>query len=55
MPSILVLYAGATLGGLLGALFAIPLAAVIKVFIIQVLAPAVRRQMGAEEVPEGEA
>lgn len=41
--------------GLLGALLAIPLAAALKVFIIQVLAPAVQRQVGAEETTQGEA
>jgi predicted PurR-regulated permease PerM len=43
-------YAG---GGLIGAVVAIPLVAVARVLVIQVLAPAVRRQTGAPE-PERE-
>lgn len=46
--SILALFAGGAIGGLMGALIAIPIAAVLRVLIRQVLAPAIRRQTGAE-------
>lgn len=44
--TIIVLFAGGTIGGLLGALVAIPLAAALKVLVIEVVAPAVRRASG---------
>jgi predicted PurR-regulated permease PerM len=47
--------AGGTLGGLLGALVAIPLAAAVQVFVVLVIAPLVRRQTGAgpeDEIPD---
>ncbi len=42
------LSAGAAVGGLLGALLAIPLAGALRVLVLRVLAPAVRRWSGAE-------
>lgn len=46
--SILAIFAGGAIGGLLGALIAIPIAAALRVLVRQVLAPAIRRQTGAE-------
>jgi predicted PurR-regulated permease PerM len=46
---ILAIIAGNRLGGLLGVLIAIPIVAAARVFIRQVIAPAVRRQTGAPE------
>jgi predicted PurR-regulated permease PerM len=46
--SILAIFAGGAMGGLLGALIAIPIAAALRVLVRQVLAPAIRRQTGAE-------
>jgi predicted PurR-regulated permease PerM len=40
---------GAGAGGLLGVLVAIPLAGAIKVLVVEVLAPALRRRVGAEQ------
>jgi predicted PurR-regulated permease PerM len=45
---IFALVAGAAVGGLLGALVAIPLAAAAQVLVIRVIAPAVRRRTGAD-------
>ncbi|HEX6385279.1 MAG TPA: AI-2E family transporter [Anaerolineae bacterium] len=45
--TILALVAGHSIGGLLGALIAIPLAAALRVFIREVVAPSIRRQTGA--------
>jgi predicted PurR-regulated permease PerM len=45
--SILAIVAGASLGGILGALVAIPIAAALRVFVREVVAPMVRRQTGA--------
>jgi predicted PurR-regulated permease PerM len=47
----LALIAGGAIGGILGAIIAIPLAAALRVFVREVVAPAVRRQTGAA-VPE---
>lgn len=47
------LVAGAEVGGLLGVLAAVPLAAGLRVFVVRVVAPAVRRVTGAPE-PEPE-
>jgi predicted PurR-regulated permease PerM len=47
----LALLAGGAIGGVLGAIIAIPLAAALRVFVREVVAPAVRRQTGAA-VPE---
>jgi predicted PurR-regulated permease PerM len=43
------LLSGYAAGGLLGALTAIPVVAVARVFLLQVIAPAIRRQTGAPE------
>ena len=48
--SILALFAGGAIGGLMGAVIAIPVAAALRVLVRQVLAPAVRKQTGAESV-----
>ena len=45
--AVFALFAGGTVGGLLGALVAIPLAAALRVIALQVVAPAVRRRTGA--------
>ena len=45
---IFALVAGAAIGGLLGALVAIPLAGATQVLVIRVIAPAVRRRTGAD-------
>lgn len=45
--ALLAIFAGAAIGGLLGALIAIPIAAALRVFTIEVIAPAIRRQTGA--------
>ncbi len=45
--TVLALFVGGAVGGFLGALLAIPLAAALRVFVLQVVAPAVRRQTGA--------
>jgi predicted PurR-regulated permease PerM len=47
--ALLALFAGGALGGILGALVAIPLAAALRVFVLRVVAPAVRRWTGADE------
>ncbi len=51
---LLALFAGASAGGVLTALVAIPVAGALRVFVLQVVAPAVRRWWGAPE-PEEEA
>ena len=48
--SILALLAGGAIGGLMGALVAIPIAAALRVLVRQVIAPAIRREAGAEPV-----
>lgn len=45
--TILALFAGGTIGGLLGALVAIPIAAALQVLVQRVIAPAIRRRTGA--------
>lgn len=50
--SIVAFLAGSAVGGLLGALVAIPVAAALRVFVIEVVAPAVRRWSGATETTE---
>lgn len=50
--TILALFAGGAIGGLLGALIAIPIAAALRVLVLEVIAPAIRRQTGADP-PEG--
>ncbi len=55
VPPVLGLFAllvGGTLGGILGALIALPVAAALKVIVVRVIAPVVRRWSGAEE-PDG--
>jgi putative heme transporter len=44
---ILAILAGSTLGGLMGAIVAIPVVAALRVFVEEILAPAIRRQTGA--------
>lgn len=54
IPPLLVLIAlsiGAALGGIVGGLVAIPLAGVLKVLIVEVVAPFVRRWTGASDAP----
>ncbi len=54
IPPLLVLIAlsiGAALGGIVGALVAIPLAGVLKVLVVEVVAPFVRRWTGATDAP----
>lgn len=46
-------FAGAYVGGILGALIAIPLAGALRVLVLLVVAPAVRRRTGASEPEEG--
>ena len=46
--TILALVAGHSIGGLLGALIAIPVAAAVRVFVHEVIAPAIRRWTGAD-------
>jgi len=46
--SLFALLAGSALGGLLGAIIAIPLAGALRVLVVQVLAPAERAWSGAE-------
>jgi len=45
--TILALFVGGSLGGFLGALVAIPLAAALRVIVVRVVAPAIRSLMGA--------
>ena len=55
VPPVLGLFAllvGGTLGGILGALIALPVAAALNVIVVRVIAPAVRRRSGAE-APDG--
>jgi predicted PurR-regulated permease PerM len=47
--TIVAISAGGTIGGILGALIAIPLAGVLKVMVTQVAAPAIRRWTGATQ------
>jgi predicted PurR-regulated permease PerM len=48
--AVLAIVAGGTIGGLLGALVAIPLAAALQVFVARAIAPLVRSQTGADKV-----
>ncbi len=57
IPSLLVLFAfaaGATVGGILGALVAIPLAGALRVLVVEVVAPAIRAWSGAAAEGGGE-
>ena len=47
--SIMAIFAGGAIGGLLGALIAIPVVAALRVLVREVIAPAIRRQTGAEQ------
>ena len=47
--TILMVFAGGALGGLLGATIAIPLAAALRVLVVDVIAPGLRRLSGSEE------
>lgn len=47
--AVLAVFAGGTLGGVLGAILAIPLVAAFHVFVVDVIAPAIRRRTGASE------
>ncbi len=49
--SLFALLAGSSLGGLLGALIAIPLTGALRILVIQVLAPAEREWSGADDAP----
>lgn len=52
VPQTLVIFAllaGGAVGGLLGVLVALPLAGAVRVFVLQVLAPAIRRRVGASD------
>jgi len=49
--SLFAITAGAALGGPLGALAAIPLAAALRVLILMVVVPAERKWSGADEAP----
>jgi predicted PurR-regulated permease PerM len=51
---ILAILAGSALGGLMGAIVAIPVMAALRVFIEEVVAPAIRRQTGAPPVQKEE-
>ncbi len=54
IPPLLVLFSlfvGGTVGGILGALVAVPLSGAIKVIVVRVVAPAVRRWSGADHIP----
>lgn len=48
LTAVFALFAGASVGGVLGALIAVPLAAALRVLVVDVLLPALRRQTGAE-------
>jgi predicted PurR-regulated permease PerM len=50
---IFALLGGAAVGGLLGAIVAIPLAAALQVLVLRVIAPAIRARTGAEASPGG--
>jgi predicted PurR-regulated permease PerM len=45
--TILAIIAGERIGGVIGALIAIPLAAALRVFVVEVVAPIIRRRTGA--------
>ncbi|MHB0859603.1 MAG: AI-2E family transporter [Anaerolineae bacterium] len=47
--TLLAIFVGGTFGGLVGALVAIPLAAALRVLVVQVVAPAIRRRTGVPE------
>jgi predicted PurR-regulated permease PerM len=49
--TIVAISAGGTIGGILGALIAIPFAGMLKVIVVQIVAPAIRRWTGAIQAP----
>jgi predicted PurR-regulated permease PerM len=51
---VIALLAGASIGGLLGAIVAIPIAGALRVFFLRVITPAIRHWAGAEPLEEGE-
>jgi|GEM_PF-499562 len=51
---VIALLAGASIGGLLGAIVAIPIAGALRVFFLRVITPAIRRWTGAEPLEEEE-
>jgi len=51
---VIALLAGAGIGGLLGAIVAIPIAGALRVFFLRVVTPAIRHWAGAEPLEEGE-
>lgn len=51
LMTIVAITAGGSIGGILGALIAIPFAGVIKVMVTQVAAPGIRRWTGANDAP----
>jgi len=53
--TILALFAGASIGGIIGALVAVPIAAASHVLVVEVLAPAIRRQTDAPPHGQDEA
>ena len=52
--TLLALLAGERIGGLVGALVAIPLVAALRVLVLEVIAPAVRRWTGVQPAGDGE-
>jgi putative heme transporter len=52
--SIIALFAGGTVGNILGALIAIPLTGALRVLVLRAVAPAIRRLWRVEEVPNRE-
>ncbi len=51
---LLAFFAGSVVGGLLGAVVAIPLAAALRVLVVELIAPVVRRWTGAKKSPSSE-
>lgn len=47
--NLLAFFAGAAVGGLVGVLVAVPLAAALRIFVLRVVAPAVRRWLGGAD------
>lgn len=54
LATLVALFAGLSVGGVLGALVAIPLYAGIRVLVIEIIFPAIRRQSGAEPADNGD-
>jgi predicted PurR-regulated permease PerM len=53
LTAVFALFAGASVGGVLGALIAVPLAAALRVLVVDLVLPAIRRQTGAEADEKG--